>query len=104
MSVDQHQDGAMADTQSRSNLPQVRPAPMLTGAGLVGVGGLIALVGLGIGGFHLLSAIQQWVREMETPPSQLAMMKLRQAKVAAAAGASAWQNGNTRADSPANVS
>jgi hypothetical protein len=94
----------MADTQNRSNLPQVRPAPMLTGAGLVGVGGLIALVGLGIGGFHLLSAIQQWVREMEVPPSQLAMMKLRQAKVAAAAGASAWQNGSTLADSPANVS
>jgi hypothetical protein len=98
MSVDQHQDGAMADTQNRSNLPQVRPAPMLTGAGLVGAGGLIALVGLGIGGFHLLSAIQQWVREMEVPPSQLAMMKLRQAKVAAAAGASAWQNGSTLAD------
>jgi hypothetical protein len=93
----------MADTQKRSNFPQVKPAPMLTGAGLVGVGGLIALVGLGIGGYHLLSAVQQWVREMEVPPSQLARMKFAQAKVAAAAGASAWQNGAKTAD-PAHVS
>src|SRR6202044_3220821 len=96
--IDQHRDGAMADTQNRSNLPQVKPAPLLTGAGVVGVGGLIALVGLGIGGYHLLSAIQEWVREMEVPPSQLALSKWKQAKVAAAAGASAWQNGSTPAD------
>jgi len=94
----------MADTENRSRFPQVKPAPMLTGAGLVGVGGLIALVGLGIGGFHLLSAFQRWVRGMEVPPSQLAKMKLAQARVAAAAGATAWQNGSRTADRPADVS
>jgi hypothetical protein len=81
---------------------------MLTGAGLVGVGGLIALAGLAVGGFHLLSAIRRWVEEMEVPPSQLAKIKLAQAKAAAVAGAvagaGAWQNGTGTADRPANVS
>jgi len=98
----------MAATENRRNLPQVKPAPMLTGAGLVGVGGLIALAGLAVGGFHLLGAIRRWVEEMEVPPSQLAKIKLAQAKAAAvagaAAGAGAWQNGAGTADRPASVS
>jgi hypothetical protein len=98
----------MAATETRRNLPQVKPAPMLTGAGLVGVGGLIALAGLAVGGFHLLSAIRRWVEEMEVPPSQLAKIKLAQAKAAAVAGAvagaGAWQNGTGTADRPASVS
>jgi hypothetical protein len=77
--------------------PQVRSGPLLSGAALVGVGGLIALVGVAIGGFHLLSAVRQWVGEMEVPPSELAKQKLAQAKAAASAastaGAGAWQNG-----------
>jgi hypothetical protein len=98
----------MVATENRRNLPQVKPAPMLTGAGLVGVGGLIALAGLAVGGFHLLWAIRRWVEEMEVPPSQLAKIKLAQAKAAAVAGAvagaGAWQNGTGTADRPANVS
>jgi hypothetical protein len=98
----------MAATENRRNLPQVKPAPMLTGAGLVGVGGLIALAGLAVGGFHLLGAIRRWVEEMEVPPSQLAKIKLAQAKAAAVAGAvagaGAWQNGTGTADRPASVS
>ena len=85
---------------------QVRPGPVVSGAALVGVGGLIALVGIAIGGFHLLSAIRQWVGQMEVPPSELAKQKLAQAKAAAAAagaaGACAWQN--APADSRASAS
>ena len=85
---------------------QVRSGPLATGAALVGVGGLIALVGVAIGGFHLLSAVRQWVSEMEVPPSELAKQKLAQARAAAAAagaaGASAWQK--APADSRAPVS
>jgi len=86
--------------------PQVRRGPLVSGAALIGIGGLIALVGVAIGGFHLLSALRQWVSEMETPPSELAKQKLAQAKAAAAAassaGAGAWQN--APADSRASVS
>lgn len=94
----------MAETENRKNLPQVKPAPMLAGAGLVGAGGLIALTGLAVSGFHLLSAIRRWVDEMEVPPSQLARIKLAQARAAAVAGAGAWQNGAATADRPASVS
>jgi hypothetical protein len=85
---------------------QVRSGPLVSGAALVGVGGLIALVGVAIGGFHLLSAVRQWVGEMEVPPTEVAKQKLAQAKAAASAagtaGAGAWQN--APADSRATVS
>jgi hypothetical protein len=96
----------MTNTRKSTGTLQVRSGPMLSGAALIGVGGLIARVGVAIGGFHLLSAIRQWVGEMETSPSDLAKQKLAQAKAAAAAasaaGADAWQN--TPTDSRAPVS
>jgi hypothetical protein len=82
-----------------SSGPQVRPAPLLTGGSLIAVGGLIALAGFAVGGYHLLTATRQWIREMDIPPSELAKLKLAQARAAAAAGAAAgadaWQNGTT---------
>jgi hypothetical protein len=96
----------MTNTQKSMNGPQVRSGPMLSGAALIGVGGLIALAGIAIGGFHLLSAIREWVAQMEVPPSELARQKLAQARAAAtaanAAAADAWQN--APADSRAPVS
>jgi hypothetical protein len=76
-----------------SSMPQVRSGPLMTGAALIAAGGLFALAGLVIGGGHLATAIRRWVREMDVPPSELAKVKLAQAKAAAAAGADAWQNG-----------
>jgi hypothetical protein len=81
-----------------SGLPRVRPAPLVTGGTLIAVGGAIALVGLAIGGAHLISATRQWIREMEVPPSELAKLKLAQARAAASAGANAWQNGPAAAN------
>jgi hypothetical protein len=78
---------------SSSNWPQVRTAPLVTGGTLVAVGGLIALAGVIVGGLHLIAATRQWIGEMEVPPSELAKIKWAQAKAAATAGASAWQNG-----------
>src|SRR5260370_10667654 len=88
---DQAQDGAMRNTQRSTGTQastsggglQVRSGPLATGAALVGVGGLIALVGVAIGGVHLLSAVRQWVSGLEMPPTQLAKQKLCQAKAAA---------------------
>jgi hypothetical protein len=73
--------------------PQVRPAPLVTGGALIAAGGVLALAGFVVGGAHLLVAIRRWVREMEIPPSEVAKLKLAQARAAASAGADAWQNG-----------
>jgi hypothetical protein len=76
-----------------SSAPQVHSGPLVTGAALIAAGGLLALAGLVIGGGHLATAIRRWVRDMDIPPSELAKLKLAQARAAATAGADAWQNG-----------
>ena len=68
-------------------------APLIVSAAMVGVGTVIVLVGLAVGGGHLLSATRRWVNEMEVPPSELAKIKWTQAKAAMSAGAQAWQDG-----------
>ena len=84
--------GAMSDTTRTNGGLQVRSGPLVSGAALIGVGGMIALIGVAIGGFHLLSALRKWVNAMDVPPGELARQKLAQAKAAATAGADAWQN------------
>ena len=78
----------------KQNGPQYEAAPLITSAAMVGGGTLIALVGLAIGGGHLVTATRRWVNEMEVPPSELARLKWGQARAAYAAGAAAWQNGS----------
>jgi hypothetical protein len=73
--------------------PQFESAPLITGAALLGAGALIALIGLAVGGGHLVAATRRWVKEMEVPPSELAKQKWAQARTAVEAGTSAWQNG-----------
>ncbi|HEV2244061.1 MAG TPA: hypothetical protein VGR98_23680 [Streptosporangiaceae bacterium] len=90
----------MTDTTKTNGGLQVRSGPLVSGATLIGVGGLIALVGVAVGGFHLLSALRKWVSAMDVPPSELARQKLAQAKAAAAAGADAWQNAPTDSRAP----
>jgi hypothetical protein len=83
----------MANTAKGSSGPQVRSGPLVTGGALVAAGGVLALAGFIVGGAHLMVAIRQWIKEMEIPPSELAKLKLAQAKAAAAAGADAWHDG-----------
>ena len=82
-----------ASTQDSNNLPDFRTGPLITGAALIGAGTVVALVGLVVGGSHLLSATRRWIQEMDVPPSEQARIKWAQAKGAAAAGTAAWQNG-----------
>lgn len=82
----------MTSTKNSSG-PQFRSGPLIASAALVGAGTLIALAGLAVGGSHLASATRRWVRDMEVPPGEIARQKWAQAKAAAAAGTSAWQNG-----------
>ena len=90
----------MSNVENRRNGPQIQTAPLITSAVMVGTGTLIALVGLAIGGGHLLSVTRQWINEMEVPPSELARMKWTQARTAMAAGTAAWQNGSPTVASP----
>ena len=80
-------------TQKSSSGPQLRSGPMITGGALVAAGPLIARAGFAIGGSHLLAATRRWIRDMDVPPGELAKIKWAQAKTAASAGTSAWQNG-----------
>ena len=83
----------MSNGENRSSGPQFQTAPLIVSAAMVGVGTMIVLVGLAVGGGHLLSVTRRWVNEMEVPPSELARIKWTQAKAAVSAGAQAWQDG-----------
>ena len=81
------------NTQESSNFPEFRTGPLITGAVLVGAGAMVALVGLTVGGSHLISATRRWVQAMDVPPSEVAKAKWAQARTAAVAGTAAWRNG-----------
>jgi hypothetical protein len=51
----------------------------------------VALAGVALAGTHLAAATRTWVKQLETPPDQLARLKWEQAKSAAAAGAATWR-------------
>jgi hypothetical protein len=77
--------------QAAADWPQVRSGPLVTGGILIGVGALVALAGMAVAGTHVVAATRAWVKELETPPGQLARLRWEQAKTAAAAGAATWQ-------------
>jgi hypothetical protein len=69
----------------------VSSGPLVAGAVLVGVGGLLALVGFAVSGAALATAVRRWVNQMEVPPNELARQQFARAKAATSAGASAWR-------------
>ena len=80
---------------------QLHKAPMITGAALMGAGGLIGLVGMIVGGTALAQACRQWFRDLEVPPGEVMKHKWSQTKAATSAGASAWQQHNGMHRAPA---
>jgi hypothetical protein len=82
---------AAADSQPTGSWPQVRSGPLIVGGALIGVGVAVALAGVAVAGSHVVSATRQWMKELETPPSELAKLKWEQARTAASAGASSWR-------------
>jgi len=79
------------DTQSAGSWPQVNSGPLIAGGVLIGIGAVVAFAGLAVAGTHLVAATRAWIKELETPPSELARLKWEQAKTAAASGASTWR-------------
>ena len=70
---------------------QVNRGVLVSGAVLVGVGGLLGATGVLLGTYAILSASRQWMKQLETPPSEMAAQRLHQAKAATAAAADAWR-------------
>ena len=73
---------------------QFNRAALIGGAVLVGVGGLLGATGVLLGTYAILSATRQWMKQLETPPSEIAARRLHQAKVATSAAADAWRAGS----------
>jgi hypothetical protein len=71
--------------------PQLESGPLLAGGILVGIGAVVALAGLTVAGSHVVAATRAWIKELETPPSQIARLKWEQAKTAAVSGANTWR-------------
>jgi hypothetical protein len=73
---------------------QMNKSSVITGAALIGAGGLIALIGVIISGTAAASACRKWLRDLEVPPSEVVKQKWDQTKAATAAGTAAWQQHN----------
>jgi hypothetical protein len=69
--------------------------PLIVGSVLVGVGGLLAFIGLVIGGLHAVNQGIRWLANMEHPPTEVAKSKWSQFLAAGAAGANAWKDSTT---------
>ena len=83
----------MSDSETTQAGPQFNSRLLLSGVLLMGIGGVIGLTGLAIGSSAVLAAGRRWVRQMETPPSELAKRHWARARVATSAGVGAWRNG-----------
>ena len=82
-------NGRAADLGIRVNKKLV-----ISGAVLVGIGGSLAATGVLLGSTAIASAMRQWVRQLDQPPSEMAKQKWNQARAATQAGAKAWQGGS----------
>ena len=71
--------------------PRLESGPLIAGGILVGIGAVVALAGLTVAGSHVVAATRAWIKELETPPSQIARLKWEQAKTAAISGANTWR-------------
>jgi hypothetical protein len=89
-----HHDGTSEPARSAGDLPvwpKVRTGPLMAGGILAGIGALVAMAGVAVAGTHVVASTRAWVKELETPPGQLARLRWEQAKTAAAAGAATWR-------------
>jgi hypothetical protein len=79
------------DDQPAGAWPQLESGPLITGGVLIGIGAVVAIAGLAVAGSHVVIATRAWIKELETPPSQIARLKWEQAKTAAVSGANTWR-------------
>ena len=73
----------------------VNKSLLTTGAVLVAVGGAVAFAGMALGAAAVFAAARDLMRNMEVPPREMAVRRLRQAKEASLAGAQAWRSASS---------
>ncbi|MFJ4677289.1 MULTISPECIES: hypothetical protein [Kitasatospora] len=71
---------------------QVNRGMLTVGAGLTGIGAVVALAGTALVCAALVSAGRGWVRTLETHPAEMAQRTFHQARAASAAGREAWRS------------
>jgi len=76
---------------------QVNRGLLVGGVVLLGVGGVLGAAGVLLGSLAVVSATRQWVNQLDTPPSEMALQALHQARAATSAAAEAWRGqGNSK--------
>lgn len=73
---------------------QVDKGPIMAATVLIGIGGLLAFIGIVIGVLQALNEGSKLVNQLETPPSELARARIEQLRTAATAGVNAWKETN----------
>jgi hypothetical protein len=63
------------------------------GAIIAGVGGTVWLAGMMVAGSAMVKAAQQWMNQLDRPPSETARAKWQQLTAATTAGTNAWKAG-----------
>ncbi|MFJ1704471.1 hypothetical protein [Kitasatospora sp. NPDC088346] len=82
----------MATNNRFSDGFNVNRTVLTTGALLGGVGALLTMAGAVIVGVSLASAGRDYVRRMDTSPSERAARAMQQARAASMAGLEAWRS------------
>ncbi|TMM10298.1 MAG: hypothetical protein E6G01_18580 [Actinobacteria bacterium] len=81
----------MSNGRAANGGVQLNKNLLISGAVLVGIGGALGAAGLLLGSTAVASAMRQWVKQLDQPPTEMAKQKWQQARAATAAGAKAWQ-------------
>jgi hypothetical protein len=68
-----------------------RKGPLVAGAALAGVGGLVALVGVLVSALAALANARDWLNHLDQSPRDAARLRWTQARAAGLAGAEAWR-------------
>jgi hypothetical protein len=74
-----------------TNRFDVNTGLLATGLTLIGVAGLATAAGIAVTMTAILTASRRWVRQLDTPPRELARKNWTRAKSATGAGVSAWR-------------
>jgi len=80
-----------------ANGADLHKKPIVTGALIAGVGGIITMIGVLISVFGAASGARDYVRHMDHQPREVAQVKWNQAKSAGHAGVDAWKHASVNA-------
>jgi len=90
----------MSERRTDPSVQDLNRGVLFAAAALLAVAGLAGAAGFAMFCAALFGATRSWYRRADLTPRELANLKWHQAKAAAGAGASAWQDHEKNAYSP----